>query len=62
MDFHGKKVLIGLSGGINSMALLCWLGELPKELHPAELHLFYADFKEHSPDTLQFVLAGWTWA
>jgi len=54
--------MIGLSGGINSMAVLCWLGELPEAQRPNELHLFYADFKEHSPDTLQFVLDGWTWA
>ena len=48
--------MIGLSGGINSMAVLCWLGELPTHKHPDELHLFYADFKEHSEDTIQFVL------
>jgi len=54
--------MIGLSGGINSMAVLCWLGELPDAQRPDELHLFYADFVEHSPDTLQFVLDGWTWA
>lgn len=54
--------MIGLSGGINSMAVLCWLGEQPKENHPDELHLFYADFKEHSDDTIQFVLDGVFWA
>lgn len=62
MNLSGKKVLIGLSGGINSMAVLCWLGELPKSNHPKELHLFYADFKEHSDDTIQFVLDGVFWA
>lgn len=54
--YDGQKVLIGLSGGINSMAVLCWLiesGELP-----AELHLYYAHFKEHSPDTFKFVADG----
>jgi len=50
------KVLIGLSGGINSMAVLCWLAEQP--VKPSELHLFYAHFKEHSPDTFQFVADG----
>lgn len=50
------KVLIGLSGGINSMAVLCWLNE--QEEKPNELHLFYAHFKEHSPDTFQFVADG----
>lgn len=54
--------MIGLSGGINSMAVLCWLGELPEAQRPEELHLFYADFKEHSPDTVQFVLDGHFWA
>lgn len=54
--------MIGLSGGINSMAVLCWLGELPEAQRPKELHLFYADFKEHSPGTVQFVLDGVFWA
>ncbi|MDF2449421.1 MAG: hypothetical protein K0R26_1925 [Bacteroidota bacterium] len=50
------RVLIGLSGGINSMAVLCWLSEQP--VKPKEVHLFYAHFKEHSPDTFQFVADG----
>lgn len=50
------KVLIGLSGGINSMAVLCWLAEQKQK--PKELHLFYAHFLEHSPDTFQFVADG----
>lgn len=54
--------MIGLSGGINSMAVLCWLGELPEDKRPNELHLFYADFKEHSDGTVQFVLDGVFWA
>lgn len=54
--------MIGLSGGINSMALLCWLSEFPAEKKPIELHLFYAHLVEHSPETLQFVLDGWTFA
>jgi len=61
-DYSDKKVLIGLSGGINSMAVLCWLSEIPKEYRPKELHLFYAHFKEHSPDTLHFVIAGVSFA
>lgn len=44
------------------MAVLCWLGELPEERRPSELHLFYADFREHSDDTVQFVLDGAFWA
>lgn len=50
------KVLIGLSGGINSMAVLCWLAEQKEK--PGEVHLFYAHFFEHSPDTFQFVADG----
>lgn len=57
-DYSQKKVLVGLSGGINSMAVLMWLATYPEEFKPKELHLYYADFKEHSPDTLPFVLAG----
>lgn len=51
-----EKVLIGLSGGINSMAVLCWLAEQKEK--PKEVHLFYAHFYEHSPDTFQFVADG----
>lgn len=61
-DYSNMNVLIGLSGGINSMALLCWLANYPNELKPKELHLFYAHFKEHSPDTLKFVLDGYQYA
>lgn len=57
-DYSQQKVLVGLSGGINSMAVLCWLADYPSEYKPKELHLFYAHFEEHSPDTLDFVLAG----
>lgn len=57
-DYSGKPILIGLSGGINSMAVLCWLAAYPEELKPKVLHLFYAHFEEHSPDTLDFVLSG----
>lgn len=53
---NGEKVLLGLSGGINSEALLCWLIE--SGIKPSELHLFYAHFSEHSPDTFQFVADG----
>lgn len=58
IDLSQKKVLIGLSGGINSMALLCHIANYPEEYKPKELHLFYAHFIEHSPDTEQFVLDG----
>lgn len=38
------------------MAVLCWLIE--QENKPKEVHLFYAHFAEHSPDTFQFVADG----
>lgn len=49
-------MLIGLSGGINSMAVLCWLVE--SGIQPSELHLFYVHLEEHSDDTFPFVKAG----
>jgi 3'-phosphoadenosine 5'-phosphosulfate sulfotransferase (PAPS reductase)/FAD synthetase len=57
-DYSDKNVLIGLSGGINSMAVLCWIAKIPEELKPKKLFLFYAHFVEHSPDTEKFVLEG----
>lgn len=42
------------------MAVLCWLAE--QETKPEELHLFYAHFTEHSPDTFQFVADGMRFA
>lgn len=62
MEYINKKVLIGLSAGINSAAVLCWLGTLPQEERPQEVHLYYAHFEEHSPDSLPFVLAQVEWA
>lgn len=55
-DYSGKKVLVPLSGGINSAAALCVLGEFHADgMKPAELHLFYSHLKEHSPETFAFV-------
>jgi hypothetical protein len=62
MNLSNKKVMVGLSGGINSMAVLCWLGLLPPAQRPKELHIYYAHFIEHSDDTEQFVLDGLFWA
>ena len=57
-DFTGQKIMLGLSGGINSGAILCWLASnYPKNYLPHELHLFYAHFEEHSDDTYDFVKA-----
>lgn len=56
VDFSGKRVLVKLSGGINSAAALCFLAvHHPKELRPSELFLYYSHFREHSPDTAHFV-------
>ena len=55
-DYSEKRVMIPLSGGINSAAVLCWLAEYqPEHLKPMELHLYYSHFREHSPDTFRFV-------
>ncbi len=62
MNFSGKKILIGLSGGINSMAVLCQLKYYPPSYLPDHLYLYYIHFEEHSLDTLEFVLAGTQWA
>lgn len=52
----GQKVLVGLSAGVNSMAVLCHLKE--SGVQPSELHLYYAHFEEHSPDSFKFVIDG----
>lgn len=55
-DFSKNKVLIGISGGINSAALLCYLAsEYPAEFRPREVHFFAVQLKEHSPDTFRFM-------
>jgi len=54
-DFSDEDVLLGLSGGINSAAVAVWLSTWPKEYKPRNLHLYYAHFEEHSPDTFKFV-------
>lgn len=53
-NYEGKQVMIGLSGGINSAAVLCYLNKFV-EYKPKTLYLFHANFLEHSPDTLRFV-------
>ena len=55
-NFTDKNVMIGLSGGINSAAVLCYLVKHIQN-KPKKLFLFHADFAEHSPDTLTFVMA-----
>lgn len=56
MEYEDEDILLGLSGGINSQAVLCWLVE--SGMKPKSLHIFYAHFLEHSPDTFQFVADG----
>ena len=57
-DFSDERPIIGLSGGINSAALLCYLAtEHPVGKRPATLLLYYAHLAEHSPDTFAFVKA-----
>lgn len=54
-DFSDEDILLGLSGGINSAAVLCWLSTWPEELKPRSIHLYYAHFEEHSEGTFPFV-------
>lgn len=57
-DFSGDRVRIGLSGGINSAALLCFLAtDHPFGKRPKWLGLYYAHLREHSPGTFKFVKA-----
>lgn len=53
-NYSDKKVMIGLSGGINSAAVLCYLATKVID-KPKQLYLFYAHFDEHSDDTQKFV-------
>lgn len=58
-----ERPLIGISGGINSAALLVYLGaELPPEERPREVCLFHADIAEHPPDVPAFTAACVRWA
>jgi 3'-phosphoadenosine 5'-phosphosulfate sulfotransferase (PAPS reductase)/FAD synthetase len=55
-DFSEDRVRIGLSGGINSAALLCWLAtECEPHYRPLWLGLYYCHLREHSPKTARFV-------
>lgn len=55
-SYQDKKIMIGLSGGINSAAALVYLCEEVNDL-PDEIYLYYAHLEEHSPDTKPFVLS-----
>lgn len=56
-NYEGERVMIGLSGGINSAAVLAYLVSEIK-YKPETLYLFHTNFVEHSPDTLKFVHAN----
>lgn len=53
IDCNGRVVLLPQSAGINSAAVYCWL--LESGMRPRELHIYYAHFAEHSPDSFRFV-------
>lgn len=55
-NLSDQRVMIPTSGGINSAAVICFLGEyFPDEYKPKRLFLFYSHLIEHSPDTSRFV-------
>ena len=55
-DLSQERPIIGLSGGINSAGLLCYLAsEYQDDRKPSTLLLYYAHLREHSPDTFAFV-------
>tara|TARA_R110000803_G_scaffold136142_1_gene203116 strand:+ start:2050 stop:2901 length:852 start_codon:yes stop_codon:yes gene_type:complete len=54
-SYSDKRVMIGLSGGINSAAALIYLSEYVDD-KPEEIYLYYSHLVEHSPDTKKFVL------
>lgn len=54
-DFSDEDILLGISGGINSAAVACWLAKWPEHYKPKSLHIYYAHFEEHSPGTFAFV-------
>jgi hypothetical protein len=58
--YDGLKISCSQSAGINSAAALCYLKEIGAK--PKELHLPYFHFEEHSPDSLNFVLAVYAYA
>lgn len=62
-DLSRERPMIGLSGGINSAAVLVYVcAVLPEHHRPRDLFLFHADLVEHSPDTVAHVAACHAWA
>jgi 3'-phosphoadenosine 5'-phosphosulfate sulfotransferase (PAPS reductase)/FAD synthetase len=54
-DLSKYEVMLPLSAGINSAAVLCTLADWESDKKPKVLHIFYAHLEEHSPDSFQFV-------
>ena len=55
LDFSEKRILISLSGGINSAAVLAYVAKYVEQ-KPKMLFLYYSHLAEHSDDTFQFVM------
>lgn len=55
-SYKDERVMMGLSGGVNSAAALAYLAEFVEE-KPKELYLYYSHLSEHSADTEKFVHA-----
>lgn len=56
-DFSAETPRLGVSAGINSAALLCYLAtEHPEAKRPHKLLMYYAHLREHSPQSGKFAL------
>lgn len=55
-DFSAEIPSLGISAGINSAALLCYLATVhPASKRPKTLLMYYAHLREHSPESVKFV-------
>jgi len=54
IDFSNQTVAIGISQGINSAALVCYLAKYLEAKKPKQLLLYMAHFVDHSPKSLEF--------
>ena len=55
IDLTNEIVCAPQSAGINSATVMCWLANLEKK--PKDVYIFYSHLKEHSDDSMDFVLA-----
>lgn len=60
VDYSNKRVMIGLSGGINSAAAAIYLAKYTDN-KPKDLYLYYSHLDEHSKGTRRFVLELVKW-